>query len=112
MSWRTRRTSEIEAELRKSEDALKRTHDVGKARTKRRTQVRLQARILVKRARALQKAAIFAHLDESAVGKILDATEYKQYSCGTVICKQGAAADPVPGCPWMWKLRFRREAKD
>ena len=62
-------------------------------KSKRKTQLRLQARNKVTSSRALSKVPAFSHLSEDAIGKIVNAMVYESVPSGTVLCREGDIAD-------------------
>lgn len=54
---------------------------------------RLAARIKLKQTKVLQKAPIFASLEDSVISEIVDKMEFQQFGPGEVLCNQGDPAD-------------------
>jgi CRP-like cAMP-binding protein len=75
------------------EAGLQRTHSQRQSQSKRKTESRLLARQKVRQNRALRKVPLFAALSDAGITALLEATEYERFAAGTILCRQGDAAD-------------------
>ena len=75
------------------EKALQRTQSRRQNKSRRRTEMRLAARMKVKQSKCLQKVPIFAGLSPAAIEALLSKMKYSKLTKGAVLCKQGDPAD-------------------
>ena len=87
----------IHDEFHESEIALRAEHKKHQQRQRRSTQLRVAARLKVRKTKVLSKIPIFASIPQyrmdKAVEEILAKTTYKKHAKGTIICEQGELAD-------------------
>ena len=76
-----------------SEDGLKREASRRKTEHSAHVQERIAARRKIRQTKALSKSKVFHDVDEAATSVVLAAMEYKRYEKGSVICRQGDAAE-------------------
>ena len=77
------------------EEQLKKLNSHRQKKSKRNTQMRVQARAKIRQHKALEKVAMFSHLDSSAIDMLLKSTKYKRYQSGDIICREGDTADKL-----------------
>jgi CRP-like cAMP-binding protein len=75
------------------ERALQRTQTWRQNKSRRRTEMRLAARLKVKKSKCLHKVPIFSGLSDAAIEAILNRTKHSKVKCGTVLCQEGDEAD-------------------
>lgn len=75
--------------------ALKRTLSTRQSHAKRKTQMRLQARLKVKQNRVLSKVPVFSSLSEKDISDIIEMTHFETFGRGDVLCRQGDVADKL-----------------
>jgi CRP-like cAMP-binding protein len=87
----------IHDEFHESEIALRAEHKKHQQRQRRSTQLRVAARLKVRKTKVLSKIPIFASIPQyrmdKAVEAILAQTTYKKHAKGAIICEQGELAD-------------------
>jgi hypothetical protein len=87
----------IHDEFHESEIALRAEHKKHQQRQRRSTQLRVAARLKVRKTKVLSKIPIFASIPhyrmDKAVEEILAKTTYKRHAKGEIICEQGELAD-------------------
>ena len=84
---------DIHGAFRLSEEHLKKKHKEQRTKSRRRTDVRIAARKKLKQTKAFSRVAMFQHLNQDIISKLVDKCEFARWKEGDVICKQGAPAD-------------------
>jgi hypothetical protein len=83
----------ITASFDQHEKALQRAQSRRQNKSRRRTEIRLAARMKVKQSKCLHKVPLFSGLSDVAIEALLSKTKHSKVKKGTVLCKQGDRAD-------------------
>ena len=87
-----RKSSFIHDEFKKSEIALQAEQNKKQKKQRRNTQLRVMARLKIRKTKALTKVPLFKDVLPEAIDSILALTTYKKASKNTVLCSQGDLA--------------------
>ena len=79
----------IQREYQAGQDLLEKNHK----KQKRATQLRLNARLLIRQSNILQKVPVFSGIAKENISKIVEGMTYKVYEPGATLCRQGDVAD-------------------
>ena len=82
----------IHEEFHESEHALRKENQRKQQRQRRSTQLRVMARLKIRKTNALTKVPLFKSCSAEAIESILELTTYKKVPNGTCLCKQGELA--------------------
>ena len=82
----------IHEEFHESEHALRKENQRKQQRQRRSTQLRVMARLKIRKTNALTKVPLFKSCSAEAIESILELTTYKKVPNGTCLCKQGDLA--------------------
>lgn len=88
-----RHAETLQSEHDEHERRLRLKHEQGAERSRRHTEQRLRARLLLRRTKTLQKAEVFNDLDSEAIDAILEAMNYVTCTTGEEVVAQGSLAD-------------------
>ena len=84
---------DIQATFETHERALQFNQSKWQSKSRRRTEMRLAARLKIKKSRCLQKVPIFSSLSEAGIEAMLNCTKHSKVKQGTVLCREGDVAD-------------------
>jgi hypothetical protein len=87
-----RQSTLIQDEYKKSEIALKAELNKKQQKQRRNTQLRLMARLKIKKNKALSKVPLFQNVSPEGIDSILELTTYQKASMNQVLCNQGDTA--------------------
>ena len=83
----------IHEEFHESEHALRKEQQKKQQRQRRSTQLRVMARLKIRKTNALSKVPLFKNSSAEAIESILELTTYKKVRSGTCLCVQGELAN-------------------
>jgi len=83
----------IHEEFHESEHALRKEQQKKQQRQRRSTQLRVMARLKIRKTNALTKVPLFKNSSAEAIESILELTTYKKVRSGTCLCVQGELAN-------------------
>ena len=83
----------IHEEFHESEHALQKEQRKKQQRQRRSTQLRVMARLKIRKTNSLTKVPLFKNCSAEAIESILELTAYKKVPNGTCLCRQGELAN-------------------